>query len=68
MLENIEEEEKKSHDSSGPSEDGEGNNTCAEVTSNFAFDRFLSVGAYGYANGLIKIIRVNSASEELSID
>ena len=39
-----------------------------EQTSNFAFDRFLSVGALGYANGMIKLLRVNGMAEEVSAE
>jgi len=38
-----------------------------EISSNFAFDRFLSLGAYGYANGLIKIVRVPTVKDEVTL-
>ena len=36
-----------------------------EVTSNMAFDRFSSLGAYGYSNGMIKLFRVFEPQTEL---
>ncbi len=36
-----------------------------EVTSNMAFDRFLSVGALGYSNGMIVVLKVNSLKSEV---
>ena len=36
-----------------------------EITSNMAFDRFSSLGAYGYSNGMIKLFRVFEPATEL---
>ena len=42
--------------------------TGAEVTSNFAFDRYLSIGALGHANGVIKLVRVHTLREEAQLE
>ena len=66
---NGEEEEKKSHSSSSSQSDAGSNaDTSIELTSNFAFDRFLSIGAFGYANGLIKIVKVSTVKDEVTLD
>ena len=36
-----------------------------EITSCMAFDRFSSLGAYGYSNGMIKLFRVFEPATEL---
>ena len=38
------------------------------LTSNFAFDRYLSLGAQGYANGMIRLMRVGSLRDEVSVE
>ncbi len=40
--------------------------STVELTSNLAFDRFLSLGAQGYSNGMIKLMRVNTLKDEVS--
>lgn len=60
LAEDIEEEEKKSEHS----DDAQSWADC-EITSNFAFDRFASLGAYGYSNGLIKLVRVSKVKDEI---
>ena len=40
--------------------------SATELTSNFAFDRFLSIGALGYSNGMIKLMRINTLKDEVS--
>lgn len=38
------------------------------LTSNFAFDRFLSLGALGYSNGMIRLLRVGTLRDEVSVE
>ena len=59
------EEEKKSHESSSSSSSSLNPTTEIELTSNMAFDRFSSLGAYGYSNGMIKLFRVFEPATEL---
>ena len=54
-----EEEEKKESSSTSSLVTESSSDEGVELTSNFAFDRFLSIAAYGYANGLVKFIRLN---------
>ena len=39
--------------------------TDLDLTSNMAFDRFLSIGALGYSNGMIVVLKVNSLRSEV---
>ena len=59
------EEEKKEFDS-----DDEYNDMSNDIaqTSNLAFDRYLSIGALGYSNGMIRLMRVNSLRDEVSVE
>ena len=50
-----EEEEKKGGEVQH--EMSEENCGSCEITSNFAYDRFLMLGAYGYENGIVKLVK-----------
>ena len=64
---NNEEEKKESSSTSSLETESSGSEQDVELTSNLAFDRFLSIGAYGYANGQVKLIKVNPAVKESSL-
>ena len=68
IADHIEEEEKKSDPSSEAASEEGSDAPEIEISSNFAFDRFLSLGAYGYANGMIKIVRVTTVKDEVNLD
>ena len=63
----MEMEEKESEDDSSSTNSTTSTNLVpdVEITSNMAFDRFASLGAYGYSNGMIKLFRVYEAATEL---
>ena len=61
----MEEEKSESDQTSSRSSTSLDQIAEVDITSNMAFDRFASLGAYGYSNGMIKLFRVFEPATEL---